>query len=87
MEQHLALAFSPLQLAILALVLAVLVWWGVKRLVDGIDKRFDAFGKQLDEMRKEHPTRHEMQLGLDGVHRRVDDLHAAVLGERPDRRA
>ena len=41
---------------------------------------------QLNDLRKEHPTRHEMELGLDGVHRRVDDLHAVVHGERPERR-
>ena len=86
MEQHLAVTFSPGQLAILVVVLAALVWWGVMRLVNGIDKRFDAFGVQLNDLRKEHPTRHEMELGLDGVHRRVDDLHAVVHGERPERR-
>ena len=93
MEQHLAVTFSPGQLAILVVVLAALVWWGVMRLVsgidkrfDGIDKRFDAFGQQLDKVRQEHPTRPEMQIGLDGVHRRVDDLHAVVHGERPERR-
>lgn len=87
MEQHLAVTFSAGQLAVLVVIFGVLLWWGFARLIGGIDNQFKALRDEMREMRKEHPSRTELNLGLDGAHRRIDDLHAVVHGERPERRA
>lgn len=93
MEQHLAVTFSPGQLAVLVVIFGVLLWWGFARLIGSIDNQFAEMREEMREMReemremrKEHPTRTELRLGLEGAHRRIDDLHAVVHGERPDRR-
>lgn len=86
MEQHLAVTFSAGQLAVLVVIFGVLLWWGFARLIGGIDSQFRVLREEMREMRKEHPSRTELNLGLDGAHRRIDDLHAVVHGERPERK-
>lgn len=87
MEQHLAVTFSPGQLAVLVVIFGLLLWWGFARLIGSIDNQFNALREEMREMRKEHPNRTELNLGLEGAHRRIDDLHAVVHGERPERRS
>lgn len=79
-----AVTFSPGQLAVMVIVLAALVWWGVVRLVGSIDKQFEKLAGRLDEIPRVHPTRHEMNIAVDGAHKRIDDLHAVVHGRRPE---
>jgi hypothetical protein len=81
----LAVTFSAPQLAVIVLVLAAILWWGFQRLVGGIDKQFDKLNGRLDDIPKVHPTRPEMNAAVDGVHRRLDDLHTVVHGSRPAR--
>lgn len=81
MGNSLAISFSAGQLAVIVLVLGALVWWGFTRLVGGMDQRFDKLSSQLGEIPKNHPTRHELNLAIDGVHRRVSDLRADMRRE------
>lgn len=79
-----AVTFSAGQLAVMVLVLGALVWWGFTRLVGSIDKQFEKLATRLDDIPKVHPTRHEMNIAVDGAHKRIDDLHAVVHGRRAE---
>lgn len=88
------IAFTPAQLAVIVVVLACALVWAVKfgfmRLIssmdekfDKIDARFDSLDDTIEKIRSDHPTRPEMDKAVEGVHRRIDDIHRRRASEHP----
>lgn len=75
MGQQLAFSLTPGQLAIIVCVFGSINWWGFKRLIAGIDARFDKIEKRFEGI----PTRRESDALYNGLERRVVTLETRVF--------